>query len=256
MRPVRIITTATTAAVVIALAVTGCTSGTADQTATPASSAPSSAPTTTLTTAATTRPTAGSAATTTTTRAVPAHPSCALSPNRGSAGSRVTMSCRGFAPSEPVDVRFGATVLARAKATTSGQVAASFAVPADFAGSTIPGRKDTFQAKGRQSGTAASATFTVASPAKATCALSPARGLAGAQVTLSCRGFAGSEQVAITFGAEVLATAKATADGHLVASFAVPSGFAGSHYPGRKDTFRVKGRQSGRVALATFTVTG
>jgi hypothetical protein len=155
-----------------------------------------------------------------------------------------------------VDVRFGATVLASAKATTSGQVAASFAVPADFAGSTIPGREDTFQAKGRQSGKAASATFTVASPAKATCAIAPTTGLAGAQVTLSCRGFAGSEQVAITFGAEVLATAKATADGHVVASFAVPSGFAGSHYPGRKDTFLVKGRQSGRVASATFTVTG
>jgi len=252
MRPVRIITTA---AVVIALAVSGCTSRTGEQTAVPASSAPS-APTTSLTTAATTRPTAGSAATTITTLAVPAHPSCALSPNTGSAGSRVTMSCRGFAPSEPVDVRFGATVLASAKATTSGQVAASFAVPADFAGSTIPGRKDTFQAKGRQSGKAASATFTVASPAKATCAIAPTRGLAGAQVTLSCRGFAGSEQVAITFGAEVLATAKATADGHVVASFAVPSGFAGSHYPGRKDTFLVKGRQSGRVASATFTVTG
>jgi hypothetical protein len=253
MRPVRIITTA---AVVIALAVTGCTSRTADQTAAPASSAPSSAPTTSLTTAATTRPTAGSAATTITTRAVPANTSCALSPNTGSAGSRVTMTCHGFAPSEPVDVSFGATVLASAKATTSGQVAASFAVPADFAGSTIPGRKDTFQAKGRQSGKAASATFTVASPATATCAISPTTGLAGAQVTLSCRGFAASEQVAITFGAEVLATAKATADGHVVASFAVPSGFAGSHYPGRKDTFLVKGRQSGRVASATFTVTG
>jgi hypothetical protein len=35
----------------------------------------------------------------------------------------------------------------------------------------------------------------------------------------------------------------------------VPSGFAGSHYPGRKDTFQAKGRQSGTVASATFTVT-
>jgi hypothetical protein len=34
-------------------------------------------------------------------------------------------------------------------------------VPGDFAGSTIPGRKDSFQAKGRQSGTVASVTFTV-----------------------------------------------------------------------------------------------
>jgi hypothetical protein len=40
------------------------------------------------------------------------------------------------------------------------------------------------------------------------------------------------------------------------ASFAVPSGFAGSHYPGRKDTFQAKGRQSGKVTSATFTVTG
>jgi hypothetical protein len=51
-------------------------------------------------------------------------------------------------------------VLATAKATASGQIMTSFAVPSGFAGSTIPGRKDTFQAKGRQSGTVASATFT------------------------------------------------------------------------------------------------
>jgi hypothetical protein len=54
----------------------------------------------------------------------------------------------------------------------------------------------------------------------------------------------------------VLTTAKATAGGQIAASFAVPSGFAGSHYPGRKDTFLAKGHQSGMVASATFTVTG
>jgi hypothetical protein len=54
----------------------------------------------------------------------------------------------------------------------------------------------------------------------------------------------------------VLTTARATTGGDVAASFAVPSGFAGSHYPGRKDTFQAKGRQSGRVAPATFTVTG
>ncbi len=92
---------------------------------------------------------------------VPATASCALSPNRGPAGSRVVLSCRGFAPSEQVDVTFGATVLTTARASAGGLVAASFAVPTGFAGSHYPGRKDTFQAKGRQSGTVASATFTV-----------------------------------------------------------------------------------------------
>jgi hypothetical protein len=135
-------------------------------------------------------------------------------------------------------------------------VAASFTVPSGFAGSTIPGRKDTFQAKGHQSGKAASVTFTVASPAKATCALAPTTGLAGSRVTLSCRGFTPSEPVDVTFGAEVLAATRATTGGQVTARFAVPSGFAGSHYPGRKDTFQAKGRQSGTVASATFTVTG
>ena len=152
MRAVRIIATA---AVVAALAVTGCTSRSADQTAAPASSAPSSVPTT----QPTTRSTAGSAETTTTTVVIPAN--CVLSPTTGLAGSRVTLSCRGFAGSEPVDVTFGAEVLAAVKATAGGQVAARFAVPSGFAGSHYPGRKDTFQAKGRQSGTVASATFTV-----------------------------------------------------------------------------------------------
>jgi hypothetical protein len=156
MRPVRIIATAV---VVAALAVTGCSSRSADQTAAPASSAPSSV----TRTQPTTRSTAGSAGTTTTTTTLvtTANTTCAISPRTGPAGSRVTLSCRGFAPSERVDVTFGATVLAAANATAGGAVAASFGVPGDFAGSTIPGRKDTFQAKGRQSGTVASATFTV-----------------------------------------------------------------------------------------------
>jgi hypothetical protein len=150
MRPVRIIATAI---VVAALAVTGCTSRTADQTAAPASSAPTTQPTT--------RPTAGSAGTTTTTVVIPANARCAISPTTGLAGSQVTLSCRGFAPSEGVEVTFGAPVLATTKATTGGQVAARFAVPSGFAGSHYPGGKDTFQAKGRQSGKVAWATFTV-----------------------------------------------------------------------------------------------
>jgi hypothetical protein len=245
MRPVRIIATAL---FIAALASTGCTSRTADQTA----AASSSASTTTPTAASTTQPTTESTATTVS----PANATCAISPSTGPAGARVTLACRGFGPAEPVEVSFGATVLTTATATAGGQVAASFAVPSGFAGSTIPGRHDTFQAKGRQSGRTASATFTVAAPAKAACAVAPTRGLAGSQVTLSCRGFAGSERVDVIFGAEVLATAKATAGGQVSASFAVPSGFAGSHYPGRKDTFQAKGHQSGTVASATFTVTG
>ncbi|MFL6223956.1 MAG: hypothetical protein ACJ75K_14315 [Actinomycetes bacterium] len=158
MRPVRIIATA---AVVAALAVTGCSSRAADRTAASASSTSSSVSTTQPTAASTTRSTAGTAGTTTTTLAIAANPSCALAPARGLAGSQVTLACRGFAPSEPVHVTFGAEVLTAAKATAGGQVAASFAVPSGFAGSHYPGRKDTFQAKGRQSGTVASATFTV-----------------------------------------------------------------------------------------------
>ena len=145
MRPVRIIATAV---FVAALAVTGCTSRT-DQTTAPASSGPSSVPTT--------QPTAA----TTTTVAIPAIATCVLSPNSGPAGSRVTLSCHGFTPSEQVAITFGATVLATARASAGGEVAASFAVPSGFAGSHYPGRKDTFQAKGRQSGKVASATFTV-----------------------------------------------------------------------------------------------
>jgi hypothetical protein len=147
-------------------------------------------------------------------------------------------------------------VLTTAKAAAGGQITASFAVPSGFAGSTIPGRHDSFQAKGRRSGKIASATFTVAVLAKAACAVAPRMGLAGSRVILTCRGFAGLERIDVTFGAVVLATARATAGGQVSASFAVPSGFAGSHYPGRKDTFQAKGRQSGKVASATFTVTG
>jgi hypothetical protein len=154
MRPIRIIATAV---FIAALAITGCTSRTADQTA----AAASSASTTTPTAGATTQPTAGSTEITTATTVTPTNTTCALSPSTGPAGARVTLACREFAPSEPVAVSFGATVLTTANATAGGQVSASFAVPSGFAGSHYPGRKDTFQAKGRQSGKAASATFTV-----------------------------------------------------------------------------------------------
>jgi hypothetical protein len=245
MRPVRIIATTI---VVAALAGTGCTAhrtaGHAATSASPGASSP------------TTQPTAASTQTTTATVPSLANPVCALSPTVGPAGARVTLACRGFAASEQVDVTFGAVVLATAKASAGGEVAASFAVPSGFAGATIPGRRDTFQAKGRHSGKAASATFTVASQATATCALAPTKGLAGSGVTLTCRGFAPAEPVDVRFGAVVVATATATSGGEAAASFAVPSGFAGSHYPGRKDTFQAKGRHSGRAASATFTVTG
>jgi large repetitive protein len=97
---------------------------------------------------------------------------------------------------------------------------------------------------------------TVAVPARAECAVSPAAGPAGSTITLTCSGFSPSEPVAISFLSEVLTTAKATAGGEVASSFPVPSGFAGSHHPGRQDTFKAKGHQSGRVAPATFTVTG
>jgi large repetitive protein len=150
MRPVRIIATTV---LVAALALTGCTSRSADQPTAPLSSGPASV--------TTTHPTAASTGTTTTTAASPANATCAVAPNTGLAGSRVTLSCRGFAPSEQVDISFGAEVLTTTKATASGEVASSFAVPSGFAGSHYPGRKNTFRAKGHQSGTAASATFTV-----------------------------------------------------------------------------------------------
>jgi hypothetical protein len=148
MRPVRIIVIVVFAA---ALAVTGCASRSADQTGASSSGASS---------VTTTQPTASSGSTTTTV-ARPATATCVVAPKTGPAGARVTLTCRGFAPAEQVDVTFGAVVVATDEATAGGEVLASFAVPSGFAGSHYPGRKDTFQAKGRQSGKMASATFTV-----------------------------------------------------------------------------------------------
>lgn len=150
MRPVRIVPTVV---FVAALAITGRASRTADQTAAPVPSSPSS-----LTV---THPTAASTGTTPSTIAIPAEATCAVAPKAGPAGSQIALTCRGFARSERVDISFGAEGLATTKATAGGEVASSFAVPSGFAGSHYPGRKDTFPAKGRQSGKAASGTFTV-----------------------------------------------------------------------------------------------
>jgi hypothetical protein len=72
---------------------------------------------------------------------MPNDPGAAPSSSTGSAGSRVTLACRGFGPSEPVDVSFGATALTTAKATAGGQVSAFLVVPSGFAGSPLPGEK-------------------------------------------------------------------------------------------------------------------
>src|SRR5215218_8933248 len=110
MRPVRIIATVVFAAT---LAVTGCASRRADQTGASSSGASS---------VITTQPTALTDATTATV-ASSATATCVVAPKTGPAGARVTLTCRGFAPAEQVEV--------------------------------------TFQAKGHHSGTVASATFTV-----------------------------------------------------------------------------------------------
>ena len=149
MRQARIIAVVFAAA----LAATGCTARATHQTASPVSSGPSSV--------RPTQPTARSPETTTSTATIPASVKCAISPTAGPAESRVTLTCSGFAPSEGVAITFLAEVLTTTKATTRGDVASSFPVPSGFAGSHYPGRKDTFQAKGRQSGKVASATFTV-----------------------------------------------------------------------------------------------
>ena len=150
-----------------------------------------------------------------------------------------------------------AVVTALAVTGCSSRSADQTAAPASSAPSSVTTTQPTAAATTRSTAGSAGTTTTLASPTKATCAVSPNRGPAGARVTLSCRGFAPSEQVEVTFGATVLATAKATAGGgQVAASFAVPGGFAGSTIPGRQDTFQAKGRQSGTVASATFTVTG
>jgi hypothetical protein len=149
-----------------------------------------------------------------------------------------------------------AVVAALAVTGCSSRTANRTAASASSTPSSVSTTQPTAASTTRSTAGTVGTTTTLAIPANASCALSPTRGPAGARVTLACRGFAGSERVDVTFGAEVLATAKATAGGQVAASFAVPSGFAGSHYPGRKDTFQAKGRQSGTVASATFTVTG
>jgi hypothetical protein len=124
------------------------------------------------------------------------------------------------------------------------------------AASTMSSSPPSVTATDRTAGPTGTTNPTVAIPAGARCAISPAAGPAGSRTTLTCSGFAPSEPVAISFLAEVLTTTKATATGDVTSSFPVPTGFAGSHYPGRRDRFQARGQQSGKVASATFTVTG
>ena len=102
-------------------------------------------------------------------------------------------------------------------------------------------------------GSTKTTTTTMATPANATCAISPKEGPAGSRVTLTCRGLAASEQVDAIFGAEVLATTKATAGGEVAASFTVPSGFAGSSSEARRRRGPGACRRPGPRGLRTYT---
>ena len=95
-----------------------------------------------------------------------------------------------------------------------------------------------------------------AAPVALHCTLAPASGQAGSTTTITCTGFRPGERVAVGFEAVIVATTRAAADGALSTPLQVPDGFAGSHYPGRHDTFHARGRVSGRSASATFTVSG
>ena len=148
-------------------------------------------------------------------------------------------------------VLFGALVVAGCTASATTPASTPTTIPSASPASSRPASVAPTDRTEESQTTGASG----AVPSRARCAISPASGLAGSRTTLTCGGFAPSE-VAISFLAEVLTTKQATANGDVTASFPVPSGFAGSHYPGRKDTFQAKGHQSGKVASATFTVTG
>lgn len=172
-------------------------------------------------------------------------PSIALSASEGPAGSTVTLTGSGFSPSGAITLLVGGVAVSSCSsgsltASAEGTVDCTFTIPSGTSGSSVTATN--------AGGASAGSTFTVTTP---TLVLSASEGPAGAKVTLSGSGFAGSSALTLAFDGVAISACSAgslgtSATGTFSCTVSVPSGSSGT-------TVKVSG--GGASASATFTVT-
>jgi hypothetical protein len=193
---------------------------------------------------ATMAPTAAVAATAPAATVAPtavAQPGLSLSSTSGLPGATITANGQGFQAGETVDVTFNGQSVGQPTTNNGGTWSLSFKVP-----SMGPGEYGML-AKGRASGTTASASFTI-NQGGATLAFSPEQAAPGTTLTVTGMGFQAGESVDLSFNGPTVATATADTNGQVTWTFTVPTLGAGQY------GVTATGQTSGQVVNTTFTV--
>ena len=181
-----------------------------------------------------------SATTTTSTTPAP-QVGLSLSSSKAAPGTQLTANGTGFKPTEIVDVTFNGTSVGTPTADSNGSFALSFTVPS------VPLGTYGVLAKGRNSGTTASADFTV-SEGPATITLSVPQAAPGANISISASGFQPGEVVQVLFNGASVGTPTADTQGTVTVPFTIPSLSPGAYVA------EAHGQTSGFSANASFTV--
>jgi hypothetical protein len=159
----------------------------------------------------------------------------------GRAGTAVTITGTGFAPSNTVSIKFDAVTLASAPTDPTGGFTQVITVPNAPAGSYFISAIDPL-------GAAASAAFTVTP----LITLSPSSGVVGTVLTINGAGFTASSSIVLTFAGNSMTTTppSITTDpyGAFTASFAAPNNPTGGWSVRAQDS-------NGLQSVATYTIT-
>jgi len=159
----------------------------------------------------------------------------------GRAGTAVTVTGTGFAPSNTVSIKFDAVTLVSAPTDPIGGFTQVITVPNAPAGSYLISAIDPL-------GAAASAAFTVTP----LITLSPSSGVVGTVLTINGAGFTASSSIVLTFAGTSMTTTplSITTDpyGAFTASFAAPNNPTGGWSVRAQDS-------NGLQSVATYTIT-
>lgn len=168
--------------------------------------------------------------------------SLVISPNHGPAGTTVTFTGSGFAPSSALSVTWGQTsgsVCSASTTNASGEFTCVYTIPAGTAGGSY-----TFTAQDH-SGNTATATFVVTF-----LKVTPSGATAGSTVTFSAGGFASLSHMKIAWGTVQACNGTSTTSGTFSCPYTIPSGTAPGPY-----TFTATDAV-GDAASTVFTVFG
>jgi subtilisin len=172
---------------------------------------------------------------------VPVEPTCSLSPTSGVVGRQLSVTCANFALNESIRIYWDdATTSQRASIWTgsTGGGTATLSVPDSPAGA------HTVIAIGSASGVRVDRSFSVLSSV----VLSSASGKVGGSLSVTLKGFASGENVALVWDGVTIKSVSVGATGGLSTSFTVPDATAGSHL------VEAVGATSASRVSATYTV--